>query len=49
MLNDKKEIESYREMYEKYQIVSHNLYDDDVDEDFYEENVIAAMEPDPDR
>lgn len=48
MLNDKKDVESFKDIYNKYQIVSHNLYDDDVEED-YEDDAIGALEADPER
>ena len=35
-------------MYEKYQIVSHDVYDNDVEED-YEDETIPALEADPER
>ncbi|XP_065215904.1 activating signal cointegrator 1 complex subunit 2 [Planococcus citri] len=46
MLNDKKDVSSYKSMYEKYQIVSHDVYDDDAEED-YEDDTIPALEADP--
>lgn len=48
MLNDKKDMSNYKSMYEKYQIVSHDVYDDDVEED-YEDDTIPAMEAETER